>query len=369
MKPPRLVLAILILITSSAASAAPPMAAKDEIGRRIDQALETAAAEGGAGVLRVRRGAQIVLERAFGTSCEGGEPMTVDHLFDIGSITKVMTAAAVLAAVEAKQLTLETSVGEIFPRAPADQRSITVGELLMHRSGLPESLGLDETLVKRPFFLEQLFATAIEPLSEGEKRYSNAGFSLLAAILEERTGQSYEEDVRKRVLAPPGVGIAYATPPERAHRLACGSLRGLPWGSTADYFGAMGPSWYLLGNGGLIASAAELDRWFAALWEGQILGPESTATLRSALSHQDKQGRSIVLASGSNLIFSSLYESWPDDDLVFILLTSNADWPKERLVPLIRPLLAEMVSSGGGEGSLLAPSTAGFFVALSSPSC
>jgi CubicO group peptidase (beta-lactamase class C family) len=277
----------------------------------LDAAVDRVERAGSGGVLLVRAHGK-VYRRAWGP---GVKP---EQLYDIGSITKVFTAAAVL-----KTLPPELTVGDVFPSAPPDKAALTVEQLLTHRSGLPDSLGLDETLVKRDFFLEKLWKAPLE-----KPQYSNAAYSLLAAMLEVRTGKPYESFIRRP--------IAY----ERSGDRAIGTLRGMRWGSTADYFGPDGrPSWYLLGNGGLMASIDELDRWFAELWAED--SPASRA-IRERLTRKDKWGRTIVFSSGSNLIFSSHYEWWPDDGVVFILFTSDSEWPKEKLLPELRPAIVEL---------------------------
>jgi CubicO group peptidase (beta-lactamase class C family) len=309
---------------------------------RIAPIVRAAEVDGGAGILLIRKGATPVVQYAWGSaSCTDHRDIGSDQLFDIGSITKVITGAAVLKAVEAGRLSLATTVGEVFPDAPADKRSISVEQLLTHRSGLGDVEGSDETLIKRPFFLEQLFKTPIQPLAAGTARYSNAGFSLLAAMLENRLDTAFELFVDASVIRPAGTTIGYRVPPGDRARLVCGRLREMPWGSTADYFGPDGPSWYLLGNGGMLSSLHDLDEWFSALWANRVLGRDSTAMVREALSRRDATGRVSIVTSGSNTIFSSHYEWWPDDDVVLILLTSDSRWQKEKLLPGIRTALVE----------------------------
>ena len=290
----------------------------------LTQSIDTAERAGSDGVLLVRVRGKIVFERAWGSaSCDGKTPLTSAHLFDIGSITKVMTAAAVV-----ETMPLNLRVGDVFPAAPPDKASLTVEQLLKHQSGLPDSIGLDETLIKRSFFLEKLWSRPLE-----KPQYSNAAYSLLAAMLEERSGKPYESHIR-----PP---IAY----RRNGPHACGTLRGLPWGSTADYFGPDGrPSWHLLGNGALIASVHELDRWFADLWAGKSISAKSTAYMREKMTRRDKSGRTILFASGANTIFSSHWEWWPEEDVTWILLTSDSEWPKEKLIPILRPAIIELTA-------------------------
>jgi hypothetical protein len=159
---------------------------------------------------------------------------------------------------------------------------------------------------------------------------------MLAAMLEVRTGKSYQEYMREHV-----VEHTY----ERRTPLAMGTLDGMNWGSTADYFGADGPSWYLLGSGGVLASARELDAWFAKLWSGKLLSSEGTQMFGERLTRRDKSGRAIQFISGNNLIFSSVYERWPYDDTVFILFTSDSAWSYEKLLPQVRPAIIELVKA------------------------
>lgn len=283
----------------------------------LDTVIDNAERAGADGVLFVRRGDTVLYERAFGNA-------TTKQLFDIGSITKVMTAVAA-----AQTMPLDLRVGDVFPDAPADKAAITVEQLLTHKSGLPESIGLDETLIKRPFFLAKLFKAPV-----GEPQYSDPGYTLLAAMLEVRTGQSYPSYMRKHVFEHTYV---------RREPLANGTLNGMSWGSSADYAFPDGvPSWYLLGAGGIIASTRELDSWFNALWTGKLLTKEGTEKFRDRLTRRDKSGRAIQIVTGNNLVFSSVYERWPDSDTVFILFTNDSAWTYEKLLPQVRPAVIEL---------------------------
>jgi CubicO group peptidase (beta-lactamase class C family) len=287
--------------------------------------LDQIVSRAGSGVLLVRRGDTVLYERAW------GDGVTPDHLFDIGSITKMMTTVAVL-----QTMPLDLRVGDVFPEAPPDKAAITVEQLLAHKSGLSDSLGLDETVIKRPFFLSKVWKAPL-----GEPGYSNTGYSLLAAMLEVRTKMPYAAYMQRHVFKPANVEIGY----QRRARLVSGTLNGTPWGSTADYFGIDGPGWYLMGNGAMLASVRELDRWFAALWSGKLLGAEKTRMLRERLTRKDKWGRTILFSSGANNIFSSHYEWWPDENVTFILFTSDSEWPKEKLLPLVRPVIVELAAA------------------------
>src|SRR5947208_6843626 len=90
-----------------------------------------------------------------------GTPFTADTLFDIASISKPFTAAAVLRLEMQGKLKVEDPISRFFPEAPPDKAAITLHQLLTHTSGLPESLGPEYEELTRKAFLQRLFATKL----------------------------------------------------------------------------------------------------------------------------------------------------------------------------------------------------------------
>ena len=268
--------------------------------------------------------------------CVGQAPITRATRFDIGSITKQLTGAAILRLVEQDRLSLDTRLGDIFSNAPSDKAGITVTQLLMHTSGLPDSLGADEEYISKTDYLALAFAAALLTRPGETEEYSNVGYSVLGAIIEQITGQRYEAALRDLVLTPAGVpGIGYMTG-DRA-RNACGLLDGARWGSTRDYFGADEPSWHLTGNGGLLATPEELTQWFDAVFAGRVLNAESLALFTDAIEATDRRGRTLRYTSGSNNIFSSLYLTWPGVPATMMIMTSDSRFQKEGVTPVMFP--------------------------------
>jgi CubicO group peptidase (beta-lactamase class C family) len=167
------------------------------------------------------------------------------------------------------------------------------------------------------------------------------GYSLLAAEIEQLTGRRYEDAVRGLVLAPAGVsGINYVA--GGRGRNACGLLDGRRWGSTREYFHRDEPSWFLVGNGGLLATPRELATLFESIWEGRVLSAESLALFDHSIRRMDHRGRPIRVTSGSNLIFTSLYFSWPDERTTVVIMTSDSRFPKEEVTPILYPAINAM---------------------------
>jgi CubicO group peptidase (beta-lactamase class C family) len=134
-------------------------------------------------------------------------PTDVIHL---GSDTKAMTAILIGQLIDKGQLRFDTTMQEIFPHLPMDREKarVTIRQLLDHNAGLPHDLdwwGLDAThddiKVQRHLAVRQALSTAPEtPI--GKFSYSNVGYVVLGAIIEEKTGRPWEEVIRQNIFKP-----------------------------------------------------------------------------------------------------------------------------------------------------------------------
>ncbi len=261
-----------------------------------------------------------------------GRPIGPEDLFDMGSVTKVFTAVLVLRLAERGELSLDARLGDLLPNVPADKAGITVRQLIMHGSGLREASGEDEVYISRDAMLAQEFAEPLlfEP-GAGEE-YSNVGYSVLAAIIEHHFHQPYEQVLRREVLQPfHASSIGYTHRPPRGADV-CGHWedRANPnYGSVRDYFGEREPSWHLTGNGALLATPADLARFYHALVTGRVLGPEYTALLQERMARH-WYGRDVYITSGSNIVFTTFIAHYRDTGLTFIMMSNDSRAPKER---------------------------------------
>jgi len=172
---------------------------------------------------------RLVYARGFGYADVGSkEPVRPSSLFRIASISKPITAVAILQLVDQGKLSLDDKVFEILRYEPhlevggeidALQNDITIKHLLQHRGGWDRDKSFD-AMFKSIEFAETLgVAPPADPESiirmmlgkrldfnPGERyAYSNYGYCLLGRVIEKLTGQPYEEYVKAKVLAPLGV--------------------------------------------------------------------------------------------------------------------------------------------------------------------
>jgi len=199
-----------------------------------------------------------------------------DTQVDLLSITKSVTAAAVMKLVERGDLRLDETLGEILAGVPADKSGITVHQLLTHTAGFSSLSGDDFEPVSLDEVLDRLFRTPLVHEPGETYSYSNPGYTLLAAIVGLRSEAGGYEAFLREWLAPHGIdSIGYESVYE-ADR-AARSTRGRP--VAEESWGGDRPYWNLRGNGGLIATAEDFLAFRRLLAEGRLLDPELTGLI------------------------------------------------------------------------------------------
>lgn len=177
--------------------------------------------------LAVARDGDVVYARGFGIAdVETGRPVTPESLFRIASISKPLTALAVLKLVDQERLDLDDSILDLlYPSVmrewPVDARwkDITVRHLLQHRGGWDRDESFDPMFRSWAIVEEMNEAPPASPemiirymvrrpldFAPGQRyAYSNFGYCLLGRILELKTQMSYELGVKELLLKPIGI--------------------------------------------------------------------------------------------------------------------------------------------------------------------
>jgi CubicO group peptidase (beta-lactamase class C family) len=156
-----------------------------------------------------------------------GVEATVDSVFQIGSVTKVLTATLVMGLVAEGLVELDAPVGRYLPGF----REVTVRQLLCHTAGFEGDVFTDTG--KGDDCLEryvELLADVPQIFEPGEMfSYNNAGYCVLGRIVEVVRGEPFDRCMRDRVFTPLGMTHAASDPYEAIlHRVAVGHLGGRP---------------------------------------------------------------------------------------------------------------------------------------------
>lgn len=309
--------------------------------RAIDSVMTAAERAGFSGIVLVRQRDVLLLDKAYGSADrERGRRMTTSTGIEIGSLVKPITVVALLRLQEMGKLSLNDSLGRFFPQTPADKRGITLELIARHRAGFRDTFGGDYDTVSREWIVRQVLAAPLLHAPGTKYQYSNSGFSLLAAVIEQTAGTSYESFVREQVLRPARtLRIGYRLAGWTTNDLAVGYRSdGVRWGTPLDSaWLADGPGWNLRGNGGMFATTRELSQWYEALTEGKVLGPDALKQFYAISATQSASlGGRILGHAGGNGIFNTLQITWTDADTHFTIFSSVADHRAERLWPSLR---------------------------------
>lgn len=223
-----------------------------------------------------RKGEELEL-REFGVLADDGLHPAETQVV-IGSISKTVTAVAAAKLVEQGKVRFDETLAEIFPEVPTDKADITVHQLLTHTSGLRRNVGNDGEPLEKGAFLKRLFDSSLIERPGETFEYSNAGFGVVAAIIEARSGKSYEQYLEDDVLA--GLGLDNTGYISRYDESK--SIRTVDGGDIMDaVWGGHRPYWNLIGNGGLISTVPEMIEFRRAVASGAIISAESLALMQT----------------------------------------------------------------------------------------
>ena len=275
--------------------AAPAFARVDEI---VQAGIAAKAAPGA--VVLIGRGDQTIYEKAYGTraTVPSTEPMTLDTVFDLASLTKVVaTTTAVMTLVEQGRVRLNDPVASFVPGFDRyGKAGITVRHLLTHVSGLRPDVDL------HPWTgYDAAMALAIDEVptaAPGEQFvYSDINFFLLGDIVSRVTGESLDKYLTRVVFGPLGLRdtgflpaktlLPRIAPTERCaeqdawpcRRPDAAPLRGVVHDPTARRMGGVA------GHAGLFSTAHDLQRFARMLINGgeldgvRILSPATVARM------------------------------------------------------------------------------------------
>ena len=329
------------LVAALLAQPAPPPLTWESLPQRI----RDEAAAGFVGVVLVVRDGAIVLHEAHGlANREKSIAMKPDTVLGIGSTPIDFTKVAILQLAERGKLSLDDPVGKFFANVPEDKRSMTLDHLMTGRSGLPDFHDVpadrdkDHSWIDRDEAVRRILgATLLFP--PGKRReHSHSGFGLLAAVVEIASGKTYPEYVRENVFAPAGMtDSGFFGEPIAEERLAIGygprqdgTINAPPfWGKT---------SWLVMGSGGQVATAADMNRFAEALHAGKLVSRENLKRIVGAapdmLVGGDMHGYEIMYTLGAKSRF---------------VVMSNAGSP--RTIPALRRLGRDLAQLASGRAT------------------
>ena len=309
----------------------------------IFQAAVDSAEIAGASVL-VYRGGESLLDKAYGyASLELQAPVPQDGVFEIGSVTKQFTAAAILKLAAEGKLSLEDDFTQYVPMDTGG-RQISINALLDHTSGIPSYTEIPEfwalSMEAHPRdSLLRLVETEEFLFEPGQRMiYNNTAYFILGLIIEKVTDQTYEAYLQEAFFEPLGMDQTH-------YCTTSGIMPAKVYGYSYSEEGLQQKNFlnhtWPYAAGSLCSTAADLLKWMKALHKGEVLGPEdygllttpeklkNGATLRYAkgLAVYNQYGNPYIGHGGGINGFLSETRYYPEADLYVICLV-NTTGPK-----------------------------------------
>ena len=337
-----------------------------ETGAILDQLVR--ADEPGLAVL-VRQDGKTVFERGYGIrdlrSRAGIDP---DTNFRLASVTKQLTAMAVMLLVRDGKLRYGDALTDIFPAFPAYGRGITIRHLLTHTSGLPDYEDLMAAAEKdrAPIWTadRQIHDDEVLALLRGEKKgrfapgsswaYSNSGYVVLGLVVARASGKPFAEFLRQWIFKPLAMShtVVYEKGRSEVERRAFGHAKDGAGFRETD----QSPTSATLGDGGVYSNLEDLAKWDEALRVSQLVSPGAMKPALTPVRLDDGseprwpsdaggdnldpggpvsygfgwfldpwKGRPRMWHQGSTVGFRTAIERFPDDGLTVVVLCNRED--------------------------------------------
>ena len=254
-------------------------------------------------VLIVGHDGRVVYRKAYGSRAlePRREAMTLDTAFDCASLTKVVaTTTAIMQLWEQGKFRMNDPVAKYLPDfAQNGKQDITIRQLLVHYSGLPEDLDLARKWEGKDTAYRMAFAVAPDRSPGSSFLYSDINFVVLGALVEQLSGESLDEYAAKHVFAPLGMKETRFMPPasgepriapteeDENHHL----LRGVVHDPTARRMGGVA------GHAGVFSTGDDLAIFAQALLDGGR-GALTAATVAKMTAPQQSVNGTVLRGFG-----------------------------------------------------------------------
>jgi CubicO group peptidase (beta-lactamase class C family) len=296
--------------------------------------------EPGASVIVFREG-KILLQEEYGlANYVTKEPITSDHVFFIGSITKQFTAQAVLLLEEQGKLSMTDPIQKFLPDYPYPDKKITVENLLTHTSGLVDVFEVQEwfsTWEKELTPQQFIDVFKNEPLlSEPgtQYHYSNFNYAILGLIIEKLSGQTFTNFITGNFFKPIGMNNTYIPESnDKIENIAKGYFKASEGIESANTINNS----HLFAAGSIVSCPGDMLKWYRWLSDRYKAGDQKVKKALTQYTLADGTKASNVYgmmlfnlentsAAGNNggMLGYTNYTLWLyEEDIVIVLLSNH----------------------------------------------
>ena len=372
---------LAILAGLSSAHAQRSTITRDAFRLRADSLVYTYLAESHApsAAFAVIRGKDTLAYGAYGLAdVDARRAPTATTIYEIGSITKQFTSAAVMRLVEQGRVRLDDDLSKYVPQLPLQGKKVTIRQLLNHTSGIhsyTSSPAWQKTWndVLSPDAIIKFVAADTFDFAPGTAyRYNNTGYVLLGMVIEKASGQKYAKYLDAQFFKPLGLKqTSYCPSHPSDPGFALGYSKG-PNGTIRSQFLDLS---HPFSAGALCSTVGDFAKWQRALDAGRVVSPASYALMTTADTLNNGRkinygfglvpgmfvGHKTISHTGGINGFATAATYVPDDSLSIVVFTNfDAESPQGLVQNLLRVAYGE---APVGKGA--APTQAGAAPSLS----
>ncbi|GGO73003.1 serine hydrolase domain-containing protein [Bowmanella pacifica] len=244
--------------------------------------------------VRLEQQGKLIFTGAAGVSnLETGKPLSREDVFQIGSVTKQFTAAAILMLQEQGKLSVKDNVKKHLPAFA--HNNITIEQLLSHTSGLADYFTeADVTDHWHQYtdidqIIEKISAIEINAAPGEQYQYSNVGYLYLGKIIESVSGESYAGFLQKHIFTPLEMHSSFVMTQGDSLKQVVGYTQNR---GQKDHFTQpfkVDRSW-MYAAGAIASTVANMGKWQQALMTGKVISPNSykLMTTKAALANGEE---------------------------------------------------------------------------------
>ena len=370
---PMIMLYVWMMYLPSCGQAA-PLSSKERIEALLDSRYKSD--EPGAAVL-VTMGGKPLIREAYGMAdLEKNSPLSADHSFAIGSVSKQFTAAAILLLHQQGKLSIHDDISNYFPEA-ANYPGVQIHHLLTHSAGITDLFRIEAWSsnlardLSREETLDMIFKETAEFAPDEKTAYSNSGYYLLGVICEKVSNTTFNELLKTQLFEPLEMNhTTFLDNPLPEFPSAIGYEK-TDTGYVLPF--EVSPTRFFAG-GSVITTLDDMLKWDKALYSDILLSSQTREIMFEPVLGSNNEpsgyacgweaveyGDLVILGHGGGIngYVSQVYRI-PEKQIYVVLMSNVVDRNNKEPVSMmaqqiIKILLEDQKQSPGSEGYAISP--------------
>ena len=234
---------------------------------------------------------EILLQKGYGLSnLQTRTPIKPHSNFNLASLSKAFTAAAIAMLEENSLLNTSDSIKTYFEHASADYAAIRIKDLIYHTSGLPNFAKRhwkNKEMITNQQIINYLDSNELNFFPGEQFEYNDVGYILLASLIEAITSTSYEEFLLKHIFTPCNMKHTLLFQPDKPKKIKAQVTGYREW-PFFDIFNEY-PGDHVYGDGSIYSSLTDLYHWVMAIENNLLFSPQMKQKIfESGINNKEK---------------------------------------------------------------------------------